>query len=156
MQKVMKVVYSNITAKHSTALVDGLCPRRGNRRKYSTAWLQHRQHFFLILTSSLTTCSTKKCTDCPGWYTMVPLTGRRSRSMAGFRVQLTDTVPNVPRSRMTSTDTVTGWPLTDSPVVPKKDLTHFPPSKLCTNYFYLHSQSLNNRRIYVNFAKRTF
>jgi hypothetical protein len=35
-------------------------------------------------------------------------------------------------------------------------LTHFLPSKLCTTYSYVHSQTENNRKIHVNFANHTF
>jgi hypothetical protein len=35
-------------------------------------------------------------------------------------------------------------------------LTHFLPSKLDTTYSYVHSQSPNNRKIHINFAKYTF
>jgi hypothetical protein len=35
-------------------------------------------------------------------------------------------------------------------------LTHFLPSKLCTRYSYVHSQSQNKRKTNVNFAKHAF
>jgi hypothetical protein len=38
----------------------------------------------------------------------------------------------------------------------KFSVTHFLPSKLCTTYSYVHYQPQNNRKIHINFAKRTF
>jgi hypothetical protein len=36
------------------------------------------------------------------------------------------------------------------------DLTYFIPSKLCTTYSCVYSQSKNHRKIHVNFAKHMF